>query len=817
MLDESKARAIVLSAPAGYGKTVLAAEWAHRRPNVAWYRSTSASSDLVAFSTGIAAALDPLAPGARAALDPVAKGASAADDGPRMLAEQLAGALESWPEDGLLVIDDYHLVEPSRPAEELVDWLLTLSPLRLLVTSRVRPAWASARRLLYGEVVELGRAQLAMTDEEASAVLAGIAVESVRAVVAQARGWPALVGLAALSAATDAPPAAVSETLYRYFADEVLKREEPAVQRFMQLASIPTALDPEIARALGIEHPEQALDRLADEGLLQPTGDGLRFHPLLRDFLRDRLRATDPEAEAVAVERAITHAATSGRVEDAVELALEAGRLERAAEVAASVANAQLEAGRTETLTRWLDALGAAVFTQPALLIARASLLVRSGQLADGAGLAVEVVRGLEEGDPHRSAASYVAAQAHHLLGRWDDAFEYAHMALSAASTREDRRNALLLAVLAGAALERDTGEELAQLEELAAGDLGSRFRFASAQLRAALAGPSLHGTWERVATMLPLLDHCEGAMLRSDVLAGAAYISIVRAEYDTAAALAESAEKVTAEARLRVPHAFSSVYLAAAEIGRRNFARAERILRSVESSMSEENPGLRLAIAIARLRLGISRGDGVRPAPLDEPAMKGTASRLRAVYHALAAIAAAARAEDAEANRLAELARQTSRSAEARYYASYAEAVMKARAGALASEELDELVEATREADVGDALVLGCRAEPLLSSAAVHSARSAALARPVLRRAHDLADEPVALPSDVLTPREREVFELMSEGLSNAEIARRLFISRSTTKVHVHHVLEKLGLRNRIEAVVRAAPKRVAEEKERG
>jgi DNA-binding NarL/FixJ family response regulator len=51
------------------------------------------------------------------------------------------------------------------------------------------------------------------------------------------------------------------------------------------------------------------------------------------------------------------------------------------------------------------------------------------------------------------------------------------------------------------------------------------------------------------------------------------------------------------------------------------------------------------------------------------------------------------------------------------------------------------------------------------------------------------------------LTPREAEVHELIAQGLTNEEIARLLFISLSTTKVHVKHIFEKLGVRSRIEA----------------
>lgn len=57
------------------------------------------------------------------------------------------------------------------------------------------------------------------------------------------------------------------------------------------------------------------------------------------------------------------------------------------------------------------------------------------------------------------------------------------------------------------------------------------------------------------------------------------------------------------------------------------------------------------------------------------------------------------------------------------------------------------------------------------------------------------------ARSGEKLTPREREIFDLVKQGSSNRAIARALWISESTVKVHVHHILGKLGARTRTEA----------------
>jgi len=70
----------------------------------------------------------------------------------------------------------------------------------------------------------------------------------------------------------------------------------------------------------------------------------------------------------------------------------------------------------------------------------------------------------------------------------------------------------------------------------------------------------------------------------------------------------------------------------------------------------------------------------------------------------------------------------------------------------------------------------------------------------------HSIADDD---PRSRLSPREREVFELLREGLTNRQIAKVLFIEESTVKVHAHHIYDKLGTRSRTALAVQAVLER--------
>jgi DNA-binding NarL/FixJ family response regulator len=143
----------------------------------------------------------------------------------------------------------------------------------------------------------------------------------------------------------------------------------------------------------------------------------------------------------------------------------------------------------------------------------------------------------------------------------------------------------------------------------------------------------------------------------------------------------------------------------------------------------------------------------------------------------------------------------------EARVLAMLSEAIM-----ALAKEKYDttaDCVKAVIEGGAYDPLVIAVRALPNLGAFIAEQPQWRSWLQRLLDASRDsslatslgLQISRGARARANLSPRETEVHELLAQGLTNEEIANLLYISLSTTKVHVKHIYEKLGVRSRLEA----------------
>jgi len=124
-----------------------------------------------------------------------------------------------------------------------------------------------------------------------------------------------------------------------------------------------------------------------------------------------------------------------------------------------------------------------------------------------------------------------------------------------------------------------------------------------------------------------------------------------------------------------------------------------------------------------------------------------------------------------------------------------------------LTTFDLDEYAFGGLRAGASGFLLKDTRPAELLAAVRAVATGEAAISTRVTRRMLDLfgarLPETQGTALDTLTPREREILLAIGEGLSNGEIGERFVLSESTVKTHVGRVLLKLGLRDRVQAVI--------------
>jgi DNA-binding CsgD family transcriptional regulator len=261
------------------------------------------------------------------------------------------------------------------------------------------------------------------------------------------------------------------------------------------------------------------------------------------------------------------------------------------------------------------------------------------------------------------------------------------------------------------------------------------------------------------------------------------------------------------------LPHALEIE--AAARIGLRDFDGALRALaRARRMAIEHGNIHTQLNSLVLTARVHLAQGAPDRAIEVlsgkrgrsSSPGMEGDYLSTKGF-----AFACCSRNEEAES---ALVASEVTDHVDARVLRAFARAIMKHivdRASRDAKQLLGVAFEEARSTGNYDSFVCAYRAVPsvLLSLGDFSDAKSRRFWSVVEAVDSRLAVTLGVGPSKAkrtlspgrLTPREQEVLRLLRQGLSNRQIARTLWIAESTVKVHVHHVLEKLGARSRTEA----------------
>lgn len=802
LLDESTSRLLLLVAPAGYGKTTLAREWIAEREHVAWYAGGPAMADVAALSVGVVEVLARLhAPPKEDVVERVRILAARGHD-PRGLAKAVAGAAPG--SEALLVVDDYQYIAESADAEAFIEELVALTGFRLLLTSRERPAWLAARRVVYGEATVIEMDALAFTDDEARAVL-GERKAGRDQILAEARGWPAVIGLAAMRSTGSEANLVEVRDLFDFFAEDLLRSASAPLREALFKLALSGDESAASADALLGSRAKELRAEASERGFVTSVDDRT-LHPLLRTFLIEQLRDLGTDYVRTIVSQ-VVDVFSASRSWDGCLSALE--QFPDDVLVVSTLRDAiadLVDSGRGTTLRRWLRLGRTCNLRDPHLLLAEAlnALLERDEARAQVIG---EQAGRLLDGDS-AGRAHLVAARAAHLRDDLNAVRRNCELVAAGQANAGIKADALWVAF--SRAREHSPTEAQVIFNRLR--DLNSRdgthaFRLLVAEALMLCDSGQIAAAADQVALAETILASVVDPFARTNFLNLAAHVALLLTQYPEALILAKRQidEGRSSGLEFAVDHAM--VCELRAYIGLRRLSEASRVINALERRSNSSHVLDNLNLQNAKLQIAL--GDLRRAALLLQRNLSSTERpAFRDELLACQALVSAALGDPVEED------------------AAKGDPAMVASPEAAAMLRLTQAIIELRLCDNRDrarslmrrviddgqleSVVTACRAFPILAIANrddsdLSHALAAIFARSrdvdIARRAGLRVPREHRPKREALSAREREVYELLVHGRANREIAEALFISESTAKVHVHHIFEKLGVHTRAEA----------------
>ncbi len=857
-LDGLKERRLALvSAPAGFGKTTVVADWIRSSGlSAGWITLDPGDNDVVRFLSYFTEALRAQAPRAASAARQMLEGTRPIAVEPVLTV--LVNGAHSLSRDFLIVLDDYHVIN-EQSVHDSVSFLLERLPprVRLVVTTRADPPLPLALLKSRGQLVEVRAADLRFTPGEAEEffnALMGLDLRDsdVRTLAGRTEGWIAGMRLAAASLRASRNAAEYvrrfggsDRHVMDYLSEEVLRRLPEHTRSFLIKTSVVDKLCGPLCDALtGAAGGADTLRRVEAEGLfLEPLDDQrtwYRYHPLFSGILRLRLGAGGPEAVEGLHRKASVWYGRNGMSEEAIDHALAGKDHARAAELIQAAADDMMMHCRAATLLRWIEAIPSEERSRyPLLCVARVSALLVIGKTY------ADVLQALCEAEACAEAGSISAELAalksfiSYLRQQPRESLTLARRAVSALSDSSRFLKGTMqwiLGILSLSAGDVETAEYNLGLSIRSARRAGNHFtlaescnhlselslmrgslRDAERLCREALELSSDGESGRFPVAAVPLLQLAKIALERNDLSAAESLLAEASAfaeQWNTTTRLkCRKLAGIIAAARGDFPAATEQVRLTRELAAGYDITEIDdRLVEADAADMAVRTGRMEEAERWARAR-GIS-------GELERLKAKGVEPRSYHIVHerehlvfARYQLALGRPADALETARLLEgeaEAKGLMRSLlEIRAVSALALDALGRREEALAALEMP-LALAEAEGFIRVFVDSGIPMARLLEEAArggIHAECAGKIlaafpAEKTLRAAVSLPDGSVIEP---LSSRETLIVRLLSEGLSNKEIADREFISVQTVKWHTSNIYSKLGVKSRTQAVARA------------
>jgi LuxR family maltose regulon positive regulatory protein len=831
---------VLVSAPAGSGKTTLVSDWTRhieKTTPAAWVSLDEGDNDPVRFWDYFIAALGEVTPSVGDTA------ASLLHSTPPSTTESVLAALVNdlvgVPNDFVVVLDDYHVIK-SEAIHTSVTFLIEHLPPRMhmVIATRTEPPFPLSSLRGRGTMLDIGAEDLRFTIEETAALFKNmqnleLTPEHVSALNARTEGWAVGLAMAALSMGKQkdihgfvAEFTGSQRYAMDYLADEVLKRQSDEVRHFLLKTSVLERLTGSLCdHVSGREGSQAMLEDLEKANLflvpLDESREWYRYHHLFAELLRQQLHQTSGDEELNRLHRKASEWHENNRLVDgAIHHALAARDWERAMRLIYVECEARIKRGEWDTLFGWFQMMPEDVLhSNPRLysqyanvLITRSSLEAAEAILGrletasqtdatlQGEVAFFQAVIAYRRGDLKRTVESLEKAleqlpeesgamrvRALHMLG----VFDMGAGRLGRAQSRE--AEVVRTARRVGESWVGATAAGNLSLILLLRGRL--RQAIAAGQQAVDLAGQSPASAGSRSALGVVLYERNE--------LEGAARSSRLAIKWSELSGYAES--------RLWAYYCLAQALLANGDVAG---AEKEMVKGDEASRHLTASPVFRAWHTAHRVMFAIQRGDLAGAVDWGSQLSELPLAFFWA-QHAPARLLIAQGHKTVAAEQLHDLYQKFVQGGAEGYAITLR--VCQALAAATPAEALTFLVEALTKGEpegyVRTFVDEGELLAPLLRKALAQGITPEYTAQllniiEAEDRQRKMKNELPAASSanpDLLGARELEVLRLVSEGLSNSEIATKLMISLSTAKTHVHHLLEKLYARDRAQAVRRA------------
>jgi LuxR family maltose regulon positive regulatory protein len=847
---------VIISAPAGFGKTTLISEFTRQsRPGMpaAWVSLDEGDNDPTRFWRYFIMALQKLHPSCGKSILPVLCSNQPPPVEP--LLAVLINELAALPSEFVLVLDDYHFIT-SHSIHDGVDYLIEHIPVQmhLIVGTRADPPLPLAHFRGKGMMLEIRTDDLRFTQDDTVSLLkelktTGLSAGDIDALHERTEGWVVGLKMAALSirGQKDISGFITSFTgsqryIMDYLLEEVLQKQAEETRDFLLKTSVLERLNAPLCDAVtGRKGSQDILLSLERDHLfivpLDEERQWYRYEHLFADLLRHQLiSVSDPEEINELHRRASRWYVDNDFPDDAIYHALEARDWHLSARFITEHGERKNKRGEFVTLMAWIQRLPEEeLYSDLALCKIYCAALMSMRRL----DVTESVVNRIEQvGESHDVLLQgYIAGQRCAIArfrGDFSRALELGNQALSVLPRDYgDPRDSVCL-ILGSIQWERGLLDEAESLLNEAYHEATRRDNQPVVSATLSLLG-LLNIEFGRLKQAA---DYCRHALELASLFlyevrshTGLAILGYEWNDLEAAASHNRRAVELAQPGRLveTTAWAYEAITWAYYELAhisklQGNDAEALELMEKADRSVPDANPlWARQKQVTAHIRFALLQDDRATAAkwgtvPLEEPVYSSLfASHIPTRLFAYIPIRLLiAQGNTTEA--LEKLQALYTRAAQSgAQYLKIKYRVYQALAAETEDEALEFLTEALTSAELEGYIRTfvdeGKLLKPLLEKALSRGVmpeytRKLLTTIEAEERQKRKMKKIEGVPSpykSLLSERELEVLQLMAEGLSNQQIADRLIISLSTTKNHVHNILEKLNVRGRTQAVAQA------------